>query len=417
MSQKQFINYQADILSFEAVEAMLGILNGGRYSGFSTLATNGTPGSGTIPLKIQHTGGIQKLGKGASSLGSSIGVALTTQGMSIHEDQEIPISITDNALGASPKYSIVYMEHEYLGGVPGSNPATYGVVNGASGGGIPTLINSYKRVIIGLIEQAPNNTTISGCTYYPRPSDNILGDSKVLQKLFGPDINYKLSATGVIPSDGVIGNRKYTENNFIIDDESVTDSLDILDISLGLLDDDITEIGQRALDDEGWSDLSDNLINNVSITHHGLIPKLPNDASKFFNGIGGWSQILSKRWKFKNNFSAELTLASFNDFISSSGVIDLSTIVNSDVNNIYLRMGYTTINPNLLNNASIQFRAYGSSSSYISFMTPMGLNYINNIFMVPIDPVTKKMEWTVINPENISTLVFYGEILAQETAL
>lgn len=36
---------------------------------------------------------------------------------------------------------------------------------------------------------------------------------------------------------------------------------------------------------------SDNTNLNATIERHGLLPKLPNDANKFLNGIGGWSEI------------------------------------------------------------------------------------------------------------------------------
>jgi len=35
--------------------------------------------------------------------------------------------------------------------------------------------------------------------------------------------------------------------------------------------------------------LSDITTNNVSILKHGFAPKLPNDVTKFLNGIGGYS--------------------------------------------------------------------------------------------------------------------------------
>jgi hypothetical protein len=34
---------------------------------------------------------------------------------------------------------------------------------------------------------------------------------------------------------------------------------------------------------------SDNIINNVSSSRHGLAPKTPNDATKYLDGTGAWS--------------------------------------------------------------------------------------------------------------------------------
>lgn len=41
--------------------------------------------------------------------------------------------------------------------------------------------------------------------------------------------------------------------------------------------------------DDATLPMSDITTNNASITQHGFVPKLPNDASKFLNGVGGFS--------------------------------------------------------------------------------------------------------------------------------
>lgn len=289
MAQKQFITYQADVLSFDAREAMLGVLRAGRYSGYSEMSSNGTPSGGNIPVLLTHSSGVQKLPKGLSALSNPIGVMVTTQGVIIHEDQNIGVTVTDNNAGGSIKYSLVYLEHEYLDGVSGPNPGTYGVINGTAGSGIPSLTLSYKRSIVGVIKMDPGATTVAGLTWIPRSSDNVFGDSKTLQKLFGSTADLDSTIMGLVPSGGIIGTRQYTEENYIISEESITDSLDELDIQLKLTDDIVTEIYDRSIDSADWADLTDNTNQNVSIAHHGLVPKLPNDETKFFNGIGAWA--------------------------------------------------------------------------------------------------------------------------------
>lgn len=288
MSQKQFINYQADILSFPIGEAHLGILNSGRYSGFSAIATNGTPTGGSIPLKIIHTGGVQILGKSQVELDPSIGVMVSTQGIIIHEGSDVSITISDNSGGGQKKYCLVYMEHEYQDGVEGDNPAFYGVINGAAGGGVPALTNAYKRTVVGVIELAPGATTIAGCKYHPRMAENVIGDTKVLQKLFGPNVNLLVDDMGVIPTTGIIGQRKFTHKYYLADDISITEALDILDNAIHAAENVTEEVGLRALDDDGWGDLSDVTKNDVTINHHGLMPKLCGDESKTLNGKGEW---------------------------------------------------------------------------------------------------------------------------------
>ncbi len=53
----------------------------------------------------------------------------------------------------------------------------------------------------------------------------------------------------------------------------------------------VREWGGQDADRKIESDLlfSDNTINNVSSSRHGLAPKTPNDATKYLNGTGAWS--------------------------------------------------------------------------------------------------------------------------------
>lgn len=285
MGQRQFTNYQDDILSFDLREALLGILNSGRYSGYNIMAINGTPASGNILLKLQHTGGVKKLAKNATSLSSPIGVMVTTQGTVIHEDQEVPITVTNNAAGSSIKYSLVYMEHEYTDITSGPNPASYGVINGTAGSGIPELASSYKRSIVGYIEMAIGATDITGCKWHPKPALELYGDTKLLTYLLGINSDLEFTGSDSLPADGVIGDRKYTEENYVVDNESLTDSIDLLDMFLADLQE---EFDNRALDSDQWAALSDNTNQNVNSLRHGLMPKLPNDPVKFINGVGSW---------------------------------------------------------------------------------------------------------------------------------
>jgi len=39
--------------------------------------------------------------------------------------------------------------------------------------------------------------------------------------------------------------------------------------------------------------LADNTTGNVSISRHGFVPKLPNDANQFLNGVGNWVNIVT----------------------------------------------------------------------------------------------------------------------------
>ncbi len=79
--------------------------------------------------------------------------------------------------------------------------------------------------------------------------------------------------------------------------------------------------------------LRDNTTADVSTSRHGLTPKLPNDSTKFLNGVGGWavptgssqgSQIFLERHVASN--SAQLDFTSF-----ISGTYDKYLIVGESI--------------------------------------------------------------------------------------
>ena len=335
MAQQQFTTYQADVLSFELREAMMGIIRGGRYSGFDQISEDGTPSGGTIFLTLDHSSkGVQTLPEGGSSLSVNYGVAVTTQGIIIREDDTgIDIDIPDNSGGSSFRWYVIYMEHDYDNGTPGPSPATFGTINGVDGGGIPALTEAYHRVIIGYIRANDGAVDISDLTYFPATVFQNFGDENISEMLWGSDADTYLNTLatgtiGVIPSDGVIGNRKYTENNYIVDEESLSDSLNAIDQQVKDNEDDIASIGGRALDDVNWAALSDNTNFDVNQSHHGLMPKCPNDEYLFFDGEGNWTDIrgITDRMNFLTTPTlvadkADLVL------IGNTGVLDLSSYI------------------------------------------------------------------------------------------
>jgi hypothetical protein len=275
MAQMQFTNYQDDILSFDLRQAMLGILNPGRYCGYDTISPV-SEGGGVISITIRHTAtGIRKASKANPPvLGLQHGVVVTPQGMIIHDDNAaIPITIDDGSgNGGLTRYDVIYMSHIYLDGVPGDNPATYHIVKGTPGSGTPAVPFPAYQVPLILVTIPDGVTTWTGLTFTPVPCPE-LGDL---------DMNSILNT--------VIGNRLYTEENYIYDEQSITDSLNNLDIQLKDEHDAILEVAGRGIDSPFWGALSDIVSNNTSTLAHGLMPKLPGaQASQhFFNSAGQW---------------------------------------------------------------------------------------------------------------------------------
>ena len=308
MSQQQFTNYQDNILSFELRSAMLGILKPGRYCGFDTVTHNTTSG-GIINVRINHTGsGIQKGSKAIPPvLSSKTGVVLTTQGGIIHEDTtNIPIAIDDGSSnGGSTRYDVIYLQHWYLDGTPGSNPATYDIKKGTPGAGIPTL--SYPEKQVGLIiVTIPNGVvTFAGLSFV------------ILQKELGDlDISDELMA--------IIGTRTYSEQNYIANNQTIALSLNALDIILKDKSDLITTLQGTKLDD--WATPDNNTDLNASSSRHGLLPMLSNTLTDFLNGQGGWTMPTGRRFKWRTG------VPSGDDFIFNVGTggtqdFDLSSII------------------------------------------------------------------------------------------
>ena len=166
MAQKQYTTYQADILSFELRDAMLGILNSGRYCGFDEMVENGSQAGNDIPVRIQSTTGVDKFGKEATPvLEANRAVLISKQGTIIADDGTIDITVTIQDPGETV-YHIVYMEHVYTE-VPGANNATYGIIHGAETGDPPALSSPTKRIIVGIITEAESSTQFSDLRWYP----------------------------------------------------------------------------------------------------------------------------------------------------------------------------------------------------------------------------------------------------------
>ena len=338
MAQKQFTTYQADILSFELREAMLGIAQPGRYQGYSVMASNGSPSGGLIPVRFSHgTPGFKKASHAVPPvLGSAVGIALTTQGTIIHEDQNIDKSIGVNGV-ASIRWDILYMEHVYLDSV-GGNPATYGIQQGTAGSGKPSLSNPEKRVVIGYIKIAANGSTYSDLTYYPKASSELFGDTKILEKLFGTSSDSQLTLEAItnIASDGILGLRTYEEQNYVTNYQSLTSSINNLDKVLKDKADDILTLQLKRLDQ--WATPADNTDGNVSTAHHGLTPKLDNNSYHYLDGTGNWTKPSGQRLVVR----PQTTNSDFDlkDILLANNVwytIDLSLLVPSDVNIVSIR--------------------------------------------------------------------------------
>ena len=346
MAQKQFTTFQADILSFELREAMLGIVRPGRVSGYDQIAADGTPSLGLIYLKVSHSAaGVQKLLNGQSALEDPIGVAITTQGTIIHEDQEIDIDIPWNVGSVYDRWYIVYMEHDYTDAAPGANNATYGFIAATfddSSPNIPALTEPYHRVIVGYIRADPFANDINDLEYWPAESLSIYGDHKLGDMLFGDaaessgylnEKNEIGSNMGAIPSDGIVGNRRYSSGTYIATHESLSTSLRALDTELEVLNALDTVDGTRKLDD--WATPDDNTDLNASAARHGLLPKLSGATDEFLRGDGTWDVPTGGRFVMRTgSFGNDIVL---NEFSADNSELDFGGIAPGDADVLIIK--------------------------------------------------------------------------------
>lgn len=342
MAQKQFTTYEADVTSFELREAMLGILRPGRYVGYNKIEANGSP-STDIPITLSHDSTSYKNIKKASeatppTLGSAIGVAVSTQGGLIHEDQDINLNISFLSQTGYVRYDVIYMEHEYIQSA-GLNPATYGVKEGTPietsaelSTGIPTLDNPEKQSPIGIVKVPDGASVVGDLTYIPYPV--WIGDADLTEKLFGlyfPDLPDNIL-------NNIIGDMDFSSSVTWLDEtKSITENLEAIDLGAKTaIDSNASDIStlQSDLSNLKLDDLQapdDNTDLNASITAHGLFPKLSDEADEFLNGKGVWKDILD--YANRIDFLVSTTIAFDKTDISAtgsnSGTLDLSTFVST----------------------------------------------------------------------------------------
>jgi len=327
MAQKQYTTYQADILSFELRDALLGLVKPGRYIGFDTMTEYQAQSGNNVYCRISHTGHITKYDKASPPVSeANRGVAVSTQGTIIAEDSNVDFTTVIHPGSSSGYWYLIYMEHEYTE-VQGANPATYGIITGTDGGGKPALTSPTNRIIIGYIWEAIDPSGFSDLTYHPYQSADHFGDAEIGEKLFGDaEVLDDVAGgnVGTIPSEGVIGNRNFTTNNFLTDYNSITKALSDLDAELSTAESERDAIGARGIDNASWGALADNTNHNASITTHGLTPKLPNNAAYFLDGVGTWKDIHTYVDEFTFLRSSPPTILQVTNGASTSGTVDVT---------------------------------------------------------------------------------------------
>jgi len=342
-AQRQYTTYQADILSFELRDALLGVLMPGRYRGYNLMAEYDTQVGDNVYCRFTHPAGISKYDQDSPPvLEAKRGIAITTQGTIIAEDGNVDVTVVLINGGASDTVvHLLYMEHVYDGAVPGANNATYGIKSGTEGGGIPSLTSPTKQVIIGYIIEPIGAAQFSNLTYYRYYPG--IGDEGLYKILFQKD-NLGGIDMGTYPSSdqGVIGNRNFSGNNYLTDFNSITEALSALDTAIKARADAIDDIPNTKLDD--WATPDDNTDLDVHSDQHGLCPKLPpaDRTLKYLRGDGQW--VIPLGGKMVMRTGAFDTVVTYNSASPDENLVDLQGIVPTDADVAIIRIHLHTAN-------------------------------------------------------------------------
>ena len=169
MAQVRYHNYKDSIESFPFNRARGGLIGPGRYAGFDTI-TNKVG----LNFDIAHTSSGRQMLELDNITQALLGFWVTTNGAVISESANLSFSIDTNAGNASVRWDFLVGEFEWLASM-GGQAATYFILKGPNSGGLPTLSNPEKQVILGRLLIPAGATDLTGVTYTPEACP-FLGD-------------------------------------------------------------------------------------------------------------------------------------------------------------------------------------------------------------------------------------------------
>lgn len=165
MAIKVFHRHNAAALAFNESERLLGVLEPGRYRGYETFTYS------TLLATFAHPGGIVKTASDNSTTSSPTAVAVTRQGVIIHDDSTVDLTFDTNSGNASARIDVVYMEHNW--GTPTGDP-TYGIIKGSLGSEVePSLSDPATQIKLGTMRLPANAANLSAAIWTPAETPNL----------------------------------------------------------------------------------------------------------------------------------------------------------------------------------------------------------------------------------------------------
>jgi uncharacterized protein (UPF0254 family) len=249
MAEERYTEWKASVTSWELRHALIGLLEPGRYRGFDTIISNGTPGTGVIPLKVTNTAtGLQKTQDDNTLTTNLFAMLLTRQGVIIHTDTNPELDIDDNIGNVSIRYDYLIAEYEWVKAIGGQAMSVSILKGPLANPTLPTLTNPEKTVILGTFELAPAAAVVGDITYTPAAVPS-LGNRSIIDnypildityaRLAQPNIFTKMQSLAIGPSLTIDVNGKIiipdTGNYFIIstDSSALNQLASIYDVPIG----------------------------------------------------------------------------------------------------------------------------------------------------------------------------------------
>lgn len=179
MAQTRQVTYNKPLVAFDRNQRLLGLLPPGVYKGFNNKNSN----SGNN-ITIDHDGdAFRKTELIVTSETTNLGLVQTKQGVIVQEDTNITVSVDFGDL-AQARYDILVCDHTFAE-VAGGAIATYSVVKGALGAGIPALSNPTRQTPIGYFYLPAGNATDHSTTVWVRYDAPSLGGRGIKLKSTG----------------------------------------------------------------------------------------------------------------------------------------------------------------------------------------------------------------------------------------
>ncbi len=202
MAQRRYWNFEDDDATKDLIRWLTGILAPGVYHGFDLNPT------ANMNLNLIHTSTGFKDVDDLEIESGFIGLIITRQGTVVKQDVDITINGIANGHATLPRIDIVVLTHTYTEVVGGST-ALYSVITGTPNAlpVAPALTSAETQIKIAELYIPATTTALNGV-----------------------GVVYTRSTPPEFAGLNIIGSRLYTQQNILVNSETITASLERIDL-------------------------------------------------------------------------------------------------------------------------------------------------------------------------------------------